>query len=83
MRLGIQGATAATNRRITIPRALGVTLGLGITGAAMGASIGAGLLVVIGYVSDGPGGFPYVFDAYTFAGTVGAGLGVIPAKLWG
>jgi hypothetical protein len=77
MRFGIQGPTAATIRRITIPRALGVTLGLGIAGAAVGASIGAGMLGVISLGIDGPGGFPYFFDAYLFAGAIGAGLGVI------
>src|SRR5690349_17850849 len=84
MRLGIQRPTAATNRRISIPRALGVTLGLGIAGAGFGASIGAGTLAAINLAIDGPGGFPYVFDAYTFAGGVGAFLGVIafPYVAW-
>lgn len=84
MRLGIRGATAATNARISIARALGVTIGLGAAGASVGASLGAGLLAVISLAIDGPGGFPYLWDAFSLASLMGAGLGAIalPYVAW-
>ena len=84
MRLGIRGATAEKNARISIPRALGVTFGLGAAGASVGASLGAGLLAAIRLAIDGPGGFPYLWDAFSLAGLVGAGLGAIalPYVAW-
>jgi len=83
MRLGVRGATAATNRRITLSRALGATVALGVVGAGVGASIGAGMLVAISFATAGPDDFPYLF-VYPFARDIGAGLGVIalPYAAW-
>ena len=84
MRLGIRGATAATNARISIARAVGVTIGLGAVGASVGAGLAAGLFAVLSLAIDGPGGYPYVWDAFWLAGVIGAGLGAIalPYVAW-
>lgn len=62
-------------------RGLTITLVLVLAGALIGGGIGAGLLGVFALAVDGPGGFPYVWDAFTLAGTVGALLGALLGPL--
>ena len=75
----IQGRPGEPNRRITIARAVGVTMTLGAVGALIGASIGAGVLAAVSYAIDDFGGFPYIWDAYMFAAFIGGALGIIAA----
>jgi hypothetical protein len=51
------------------------TFAILIIGAIAGAILGAGLLGVVGLLADGPGGYPYLWDAFTLAGSVGGVLG--------
>jgi hypothetical protein len=84
MRLGIQGPTAESNARISVPRAIGVTLGLFVTGTTIGACLGAGLLAALSLAVDGSGGYPYVWDAFYVAGFLGGVIGAIalPFTTW-
>jgi hypothetical protein len=80
------GGRARMNRVLArAPRAAGVTVGLMIAGAIVGGILGAGLLAAVGLLVDGPGGFPYVWDAFVLAALVGARLGAIglPVLTWG
>ena len=52
-------------------------------GATLGATIAPVLLAVVGRIVDGPGGFPYVWDAFWFASILGAFLGGVLAPLTG
>jgi hypothetical protein len=58
-----------------------ITLGLLAAGACVGGGIGVGLLGVFALAIDGPGGFPYVWDAFVLAGVVGALLGALLGPL--
>ena len=49
----------------------------------MGGALGVGLLAAFGLVADGPGGFPYVWDAFIVAGVLGTLLGGVLAPLAG
>ena len=51
--------------------------------AAVRATIAPVLLAVVGRIVDGPGGFPYVWDAFWFASILGAFLGGVLAPLAG
>ena len=46
-----------------------------IIGAFAGSILGAGLLGIVGLIADGPGGYLYVWDAFTLAAFVGGVLG--------
>lgn len=65
-------------------RAAGASVGLLLAGAAVGAALAVGVLAVWGRVVDGPGGFPYVWDAFELAGVIGAALGgvLLPLVAW-
>ena len=83
MRLGIQGATAAANARVSVPRAILVTFGLGGVGAAGGAGLGAGLAAAVNFAIHGPG-YPYILEASPLAGFIGGMIGAIafPFTVW-
>jgi hypothetical protein len=55
-----------------------------IVGALAGAVFGLVSLAVVGLLVDGLGGFPVVWDAYTFVAVVGAAVGAIslPVVSW-
>jgi hypothetical protein len=65
-------------------RALGVTAALCVAGGAVGALLGACLLAILSLAVDGPGGFPYVVQAYGLAAAVGGVLGgvLVPLSAW-
>jgi hypothetical protein len=71
-------------RNGSLRRAAGASVGLLLTGAAVGAALAVGVLAVWGRVLDGPGGFPYVWDAFELAGVIGAALGgvLLPLTAW-
>jgi hypothetical protein len=56
-----------------------------LVGAFAGAVFGVASLAMLGLLVDGPGGFPYVWDAFVFAGVAGCALGVIAFSVvsWG
>lgn len=70
--------------RVSPGRAVGVTAALCLAGGAVGAFLGACLLAILGLVVDGPGGFPYVVQAYVMAGGIGGVLGgvLVPLSAW-
>ena len=72
------------SRSGSLRRAAGASVGLLIAGAAVGAALAVGVLAVWGRVLDGPGGFPYVWDAFELAGVIGAALGgvLLPLAAW-
>ena len=65
-------------------RALAVTAALCLAGGAVGAGLGVCLLAILSLVVDGPGGFPYVVQAYALAAAVGGVLGgvLVPVSAW-
>lgn len=65
-------------------RVIVVTLALLVAGSLLGGAIGVGLLGVFALVVDGPGGFPYAWEAFALSGVVGATLGALigPALAW-
>ena len=65
-------------------RAFGVTAALCLAGGAVGAALGVCLLAILSLVADGPGGCPYVVQAYALAAAVGGVLGgvLIPVSAW-
>ena len=71
-------------RAVDPVRAVAVTAGLAVAGGVVGAGVGAALLAVLGLVVDGPGGFPFVWDAFVLAGFVGGVLGAVlfPVSAW-
>lgn len=56
-----------------------------LVGALAGAFFGVAAAGVLGLLVDGPGGFPYVWDAFTFAAVAGCALGATsyPVVSWG
>ena len=57
------------------------SVGLLLIGATVGAVLAVGVLAVWGLAADGPGGFPYVLDAFEIAGLLGAALGAVMLPL--
>lgn len=70
--------------RVSSARALVVTAALCLAGGVAGAGLGVCLLAILSLVVDGPGGFPYVVQAYAVAGAVGGVLGgvLVPVSAW-
>ena len=56
-----------------------------LVGAFAGAVFGVASLAMLGLLVDGPGGFPYVWDAFALVGVAGCTLGAIafPVVSWG
>ncbi len=77
-------STTTTPARMDIPRAAVVTLGLGITGAALGAPFGAALLTAIMLITEYSSCFPCMAGVPTAGGIIGAGLGffAFPFTAW-
>lgn len=71
-------------KRVSPARAVGVTAALCVSGGAVGAGLGVGLLATLSLLVDGPGGFPYVVQAYALAAAVGGVLGgvLVPVSAW-
>jgi hypothetical protein len=76
---------ASMQNRARVARVTGATFGLAAGGALAGSVVGVGWLAALGLAVDGPGGFPYVWDAFVVAASVGAVLGGIglPTVTWG
>jgi hypothetical protein len=56
---------------------------LALVGIIAGWLIAVGTLAVLSLIIDGWGGFPFVWDAFTFAGAIGAVLGGVLTPLTG
>lgn len=52
-------------------------IGVVTLGASVGAVLAVAILAGVGLAVDGPGGFPYVWDAFEFAAIIGAACGAI------
>ena len=64
-------------------RVAAVTGALIVGGAMAGCVVSVATLAVLGFVVDGPGGFPDVWDAFSAAAAVGAILGAVLAPVCG
>jgi hypothetical protein len=68
----------------SIGRIAVATAALMLVGATLGGTIGVVLLAALGLLVDGPGGFPYAWDAIYVSGIVGAFIGGVggPVLTW-
>ena len=85
MQLGLSHPTSPDSRRIAIPRAAAVTLGLGVAGAVIGAPIGAAVFGAVYLLQDFYWCYvPSVPDTLAGGGIVGAGFGflALPFTAW-
>ena len=83
MRVEIVRATPARHSRVSLVRAIGATLGLGVAGASVGAGLGAGLAVTLSPAFGCLECYPLFWDPW-LGGFAGAVIGTIalPAAAW-
>src|SRR5687767_10615454 len=74
----------AATARVDIPRAAGVTLGLGATGAVAGAPVGSLLLAAMSLAADGYDFYSYMPDVLLAGAVAGGALGALalPFTAW-